>query len=550
MTRLEAQTLTLAYGSDAPVVHALTTGVPDGRVTSIIGPNGCGKSTLLRSLARLMKPKGGAVVLDGQSIHAQSTKEVARRLGLLPQNATAPEAITVEDLVRRGRFPHQSLFATSTDDDRIAIEDALHRANVADLRDRQVDELSGGQRQRVWIAMALAQETPLLLLDEPTTYLDVAHQQEILELVRRLNRDGKTIVMVLHDVNEAARASDHIIAMRGGEIVAEGLPSEVISPDLLRSVFGVETDVVTHAGFGLPVCVPRGRFSADPASAIGDGRRLTAAGLSLAYDARVVVQDLSLEFPDGAVTAIIGPNACGKSTLLRCLARLLAPREGAALLDGASIHGSSRRSLSRRIGMLTQAPVAPPDVTVEELVAAGRFPYQRWYRQWAEEDEHAVEDALTATAMADLRDASVDTLSGGQRQRAWVAMALAQQTEIMLLDEPTTFLDIAHQVEVLDLVRMLNREQGRTVVMVLHDLVQASRYADYLVAMKDGAVVAAGRPVDIVTPALIREVFAVEADVLPDPVSGAPMVLIADPGWTAPPVAMAAPVLAVAGGEE
>jgi iron complex transport system ATP-binding protein len=180
------------------------------------------------------------------------------------------------------------------------------------------------------------------------------------------------------------------------------------------------------------------------------------------------------------------------------------------------------------MGMLTQAPQAPPDVTVEELVAAGRFPYQRWYAQWSDQDERAVAEALEATGMAASRHARVDSLSGGQRQRVWIAMSLAQHAEIMLLDEPTTFLDIAHQVEVLDLVRRLNRDQGRTVVMVLHDLVQACRYADFLIAMRDGEILARGRPVDIVTPDLIRAVFDVEADVLQDEQSGAPLVLLAD----------------------
>jgi iron complex transport system ATP-binding protein len=526
MTRLQADALTIGYGGPA-VVQDLSAHFADGRVTSIIGPNGCGKSTLLRALARLLKPRGGAAILDGESIQRQPTKDVARRLGLLPQGAVPPEAITVEDLVRRGRFPHQSLFSTPTDSDRLAVERALERANVQDLRTRPVDELSGGQRQRAWIAMALAQETPLLLLDEPTTYLDVAHQQEVLELVRDLNREGKTIVMVLHDVNEAARASDHIIAMRDGVIVAEGAPGDVVTPERLLDVFGVRTDVVAHPRSQLPVCIPRGPSEGCAVVPLPDAR-LRAEGLTVGYDRRVVATDLSVDFPHGAVTAIIGPNACGKSTLLRCLARLLQPQGGRVLLDGASIHRASRGALARRMGMLTQAPQAPPDVTVEELVAAGRFPYQRWYAQWSDQDERAVAEALEATGMAASRHARVDSLSGGQRQRVWIAMSLAQHAEIMLLDEPTTFLDIAHQVEVLDLVRRLNRDQGRTVVMVLHDLVQACRYADFLIAMRDGEILARGRPVDIVTPDLIRAVFDVEADVLQDEQSGAPLVLLAD----------------------
>jgi len=253
--------------------------------------------------------------------------------------------------------------------------------------------------------------------------------------------------------------------------------------------------------------------------------RLTARDLTLAYEDRTVVDGLDLEIPDGKVTVVVGPNACGKSTLLRALGRLLRPRRGVVLLDGAELHRVPRRQLARTVGVLPQSPSAPDGITVADLVARGRQPHQTWWRQWSEEDERATAEALERTATADLAERPVEELSGGQRQRAWIAMALAQDTDLLLLDEPTTYLDIAHQVEVLDLIRQLNHERGRTVVAVLHDLNQAARYADHLVAMKAGRIVAQGPPRDVVTADLVREVFGLESVVVPDPVTGGPLVV-------------------------
>ncbi|MCP3760503.1 ABC transporter ATP-binding protein [Streptomyces sp. TBY4] len=261
--------------------------------------------------------------------------------------------------------------------------------------------------------------------------------------------------------------------------------------------------------------------------------RLSAQDLTLAYEDRVVVDELNLTIPDGKVTVIVGPNACGKSTTLRALGRLLRPRSGTVVLDGEALSSLPTRRIARAVGLLPQSPTAPEAITVADLVARGRQPHQHWWQQWSEADERAVVDAMARTSVSDLADRPVDALSGGQRQRVWIAMALAQDTDILLLDEPTTFLDIAHQVEVLDLVRRLNHERGRTVVAVLHDLNQAARYADHLVAMKSGRVVAEGPPSSIVTAALVQEVFGLASIVIPDPVTGSPLI-IPTPPWTAP----------------
>lgn len=253
--------------------------------------------------------------------------------------------------------------------------------------------------------------------------------------------------------------------------------------------------------------------------------RLAARGLTLAYDRRQVVIDLDLEVPPGQVTVVVGANACGKSTLLRGLARLLRPAGGAVLLDGRAIHERPTKEVAAVLGVLPQSPVAPDGITVADLVGRGRYPHQGWLRQWTSDDEQAVASALAVTSTADLAERPVDELSGGQRQRVWIAMALAQGTDVLLLDEPTTFLDLAHQVEVLDLLTDLNRREGATVVIVLHDLNLASRYADHLVAMAGGRVLVEGRPEEVITPDTVRRVYGLESQVVTDPVSGTPMVV-------------------------
>jgi iron complex transport system ATP-binding protein len=257
----------------------------------------------------------------------------------------------------------------------------------------------------------------------------------------------------------------------------------------------------------------------------GVGRTLAARGLTLAYDQTVICDDLSVEIPHGQVTVIVGANACGKSTLLRGLARLLKPTAGSVLLDGTEIHRLPTKEVATRLGILPQQPIAPEGITVGDLVARGRHPHQRFFRQWSDADEAAVDAALAATRTAELADRSVDELSGGQRQRVWIALALAQGTPLMLLDEPTTFLDLAHQVEVLDLLAELNETEDRTIVLVLHDLNLACRYAHRLIAMRDGRIVAEGAPAEIVTAELVADVFDLDAHIIADPLTGTPLVI-------------------------
>jgi iron complex transport system ATP-binding protein len=249
---------------------------------------------------------------------------------------------------------------------------------------------------------------------------------------------------------------------------------------------------------------------------------ITAQSLSLAYDKQTIVHELNLSIEAGTITALIGPNGCGKSTLLRGLSRLLMPTKGAVHLEGQDIHRMKAKELAQKLGILPQSPIAPEGLTVYELVAQGRYPHQSWFQQWSKEDEALVQEALRITNLAMFAERPVDTLSGGQRQRAWIAMALAQETATLLLDEPTTYLDLAYQLDVLDLLADLN-EQGRTIVMVLHDLNQAARYADRLIALRGGQIVAQGSAEEVMTPETLKQVFGLNAQIIQDPITGTPM---------------------------
>jgi iron complex transport system ATP-binding protein len=256
-----------------------------------------------------------------------------------------------------------------------------------------------------------------------------------------------------------------------------------------------------------------------------DPLTLSATSIVVGYDKRRVIDGLSLQVPQGRITALVGPNACGKSTLIRALARLQPLMDGAVVLDGADINAMPTRSVARRLGILPQSPRAPEGITVADLVWRGRHPHHRLGGRRSRADNRVIAESLLQTGTSDLFDRPVDALSGGQRQRVWLAMALAQQTPALLLDEPTTFLDVAHQLELLDLLVDLNRDHGKTIVLVLHDLEQAAHYASTIIAMKDGHIVAQGDPVEILTEQLVWDVFGVRARILPDPDTGSPLVL-------------------------
>lgn len=277
-------TVDLSFRYDeVAVLDGLSLSIPEARITAIVGPNGSGKSTILKALSRLLSPRGGVVLLDGQDIQRMPTREVARRLAILPQSADIPPGVTVEQLVLHGRTPYRGLLSSTTDEDRQAVAWAIEVTNLTQLKDRPASALSGGQRQRVWIALALAQQTHTLLLDEPTTYLDLAHQADVMELVTRLNREeGRTITMVLHDLNQAARYADHIIVVQEGVPVAQGPPEWVVTVEMLRDVFGVEAEVLSDPRTGLPMCVVYGQADTetrDEPTAAAPLKRIAGAGI-------------------------------------------------------------------------------------------------------------------------------------------------------------------------------------------------------------------------------------------------------------------------------
>lgn len=284
---------------------------------------------------------------------------------------------------------------------------------------------------------------------------------------------------------------------------------------------------MSHSPAPSPAPTPAPAPSAEPdkETTVTSQHTLQTRDLGLGYGEREIISGLDVDLPSGRFTVIVGPNACGKSTLLRAMARLLTPTAGQVLLDGKDIHATSTKEVAATLGVLPQTPVAPDAITVSDLVGRGRYPHQGWFRRWTAADSEAVAAAMLATDVLELADRSVDELSGGQRQRVWIAMALAQETDILLLDEPTTYLDISHQLDVLDLLTDLNRDRGVTLAVVLHDLNLACRYADHLIAMKAGRVVAEGAPSDVVTESLVHEVFGLRSTVIPDPASGTPMVV-------------------------
>ncbi|AIG28247.1 ABC transporter ATP-binding protein [Brevibacillus laterosporus] len=261
MVRLHTQQLNIGY-NDNLIVEDLNISLPDGKIIALVGANGSGKSTILKTMARLLKPKKGGVFLDGKSIHQQDTRKVAKDLAILPQNPVAPDGLTVEELVSYGRFPHQKGMGSMTPEDKNIVQWALEVTGINEFATRGVDQLSGGQRQRAWIAMALAQQTDILFLDEPTTFLDMAHQLEVLQLLAKLNTEEKrTIVMVVHDLNHATRYADHVIAIKKGKVMAQGTPAEVMTHQMLWDVFGIEADIIPDPRSGVPLCIPYGLAS-------------------------------------------------------------------------------------------------------------------------------------------------------------------------------------------------------------------------------------------------------------------------------------------------
>ncbi|MHC6177598.1 SIP domain-containing protein [Glutamicibacter sp. X7] len=410
MAQLQADSLTLAYDK-VTIVDELSLEIPTGEVSIIVGANGCGKSTLLRALSRLLKPAGGQVLLNGADIHSRPAKEVARQLGLLPQTPNAPDGITVRELIGRGRYPHQGLFKRFSADDEAAVARAMEMTGTTELAERAVDELSGGQRQRVWIAMALAQETELLLLDEPTTYLDVAHQLEVLDVISELNRTrGITVVIVLHDLNLAARYADHLVALKDGKIYAAGHPTEVVTEQTVKSVFGMPSRVIPDPVAGTPLVLPIGRHRVlrtetvlaargiyraeqNGATVVAEEEELVAAGVAVSSTGSSAGTGTASTFEPAPAAGGVRPNLEHQSTLafattvLRC--EQLTPNFRRITLTGSDLEhfGTNSHPLDMRIKLMLPPAGGQLPALVQQLrpeASTDPETQGRWFLQWRE----------------------------------------------------------------------------------------------------------------------------------------------------------------------
>lgn len=528
MNHLSTENVSISYGKQN-IVENMNLRIHDGKITAIIGPNGSGKSTLLKAMARIKTVKKGHIYLDGESIHRLNTREVAMKLGLLFQSSSTPGGITVYDLVCRGRYPHHSLFQGLGKEDKVIIESSLELTGLSGLKDSIVDELSGGQRQRAWIAMALAQETPILMLDEPTTYLDVSHRREIIELIKKLGSIGeKTIITVLHDLNDALLLSDHVIILKNGKIIEHGIGSEIINTELLSSVFNISCDLVKSKKSDKTHLFPRSKVlntTSSDKTFFNNKKAIQISGLKVGYGDKNIIQNLSVEIPEGKITTIIGANASGKSTLLKTIGGHLHPQKGHISILNTDINRYSSKSLALELSFLSQKEETFGEMTVEQFVSIGRYPHQEWYSRWSRKDQDAVNKAMTATSVYSMRTLLMHNLSGGEQQRVRLAGILAQESKIILLDEPTSFLDIAHQVEILDLVWELNVKYGRTIIMVLHDLWQAYRYSDFIIVIKNGRIINADKPHLLESTTMLKEAFNTDSEFIPDPQTGGSLII-------------------------
>lgn len=534
---IAAEGLTVSYAKNGdPIIDGIDLRIGEG-VTALIGPNGCGKSTLLRAMSRLMRPTHGSVVVDGQRLARMSPKAVARLIAVLSQHGTTISGLSVRDVVGKGRYPYQGLFQPHSRDDVQAVDDAIEQCGIHGLADLPMESLSGGQQQRAWIAMTLAQTTPIVFFDEPTSYLDIGGEQRVLDLVTAIAARGIRVVVVLHDVDAALKIADTIVVMREGEIVVSGPSPDVLSPEVHSNVFGLDcqfingtrrTVLVPHLGGGVKETPDHDvRGLAPKGSAGGATVAIHASALATGYPGTEVSRGLHVSIPKGAITGVIGPNGCGKSTLVRTLTGIMPPVAGSVHVctgrGQAPLEQLTATQRGRLISVLSQKPEPLEGFNVEDVVVAGRHPHGKGLHRWRQEDHAAVREAMELCDVWALRHQPISQLSGGQRQRVWLARALAQNTDILVLDEPTTYLDRAHQVALMEAVAKRNAEAKTTVLMVLHDINLAARYCHHMLAMSGGEIVADGKPQDVLTAQRIGQLFDASVDVLD--VDGSPVVV-------------------------
>ncbi|WP_053228025.1 ABC transporter ATP-binding protein [Spirochaeta cellobiosiphila] len=507
---LDINDLSTGYGQKQ-IIKELNQRISSGEITCLIGPNGSGKSTLLRAIAKLLPMKQGYIYLNGKDISQYKPSEYARKLGFLPQISSQQIQTTVKELVKRGRYPYMGIFQNLQDSDEVAINKALSIAGLMELADKPIDELSGGQRQRAWIAMALAQDTEILLLDEPTTYLDINHRHEILQLIDDLcHIENKTVIVVLHDLNEASLLAHNVIAMANGDVMAFGKGNDIFNSSLMSRLYSTACEEYkTNAPNNLPIILPINNQTIQKSTDDSFPSSLTFNNVKLGYGDQTIINELNLEIKQGTITVILGPNGCGKSTLLKGLIADLHPQSGEILLNNIDTRTLNAHKRAAKIAMLYQQEDLPEYCSVIEYVQLGRYRHNHWYDQWNRTDRALIDEALSTVNMLEYKKTDIHSLSGGQQQRVRFARLLVQQSDMIVLDEPTSFLDLKSQVDVLECVKKLNKTFGTTVIMVLHDPWQACRYADEVILMNNGSVTNYGKVKSVLSPKALTDLYNV-----------------------------------------
>lgn len=484
-----------SYGK-SEVIRSLNLELGEKGFCSIVGPNGCGKSTLLKMLTGILPCKSGEILLKGMNIRRIKRKTLSQFTAYLPQNPTITHATVVRELVSRGRFPHRKVLQLPDKRDREIIDHALEITGLSQMSERKMGELSGGQKQRVWIAMALAQESELLLLDEPTTYLDIHHKKEILTLLKELSEQGKRIITVLHDVNDARQFSDRVIAMKKGKIFFDtGLDgSRSFDLNQTEKLFGIKCQYDGESIFPLPPSI-----HSDEEESVE--KAVVSFNLSSGYEGKTVLNEIDFSIPKGKITALLGPNGSGKTTFMKVLTGELKCWTGSV-----GFPAPDSRPDSSVISAMVQQENLPLNMDSRDYVLLGRYRFTSLLRHWTEEDHNSTEKLMHWLDVP--LDSFLGRMSGGQQQRCRIGRIINQESEILIFDEPSSYLDLKGQAEVLELLSRINRERNRTVILILQDIWQARYYAHYVAMFKDGRLFSNGPSGEMLTTENISDLYS------------------------------------------
>lgn len=505
---IKVKNLTSSYGG-SDIIKGITHNFPRQSISCIIGQNGCGKSTFLKTLSKMLNNYNGSIYISSKDINKMSSKDIALKLGFLTQSSEAHKGLTVYDLVSRGRYPHKGILQINSPKDKEIIENAIKLTELKDIKHKNLDEISGGQKQRAWIAMIVAQDTDILLLDEPTTYLDIHHREEVIRLIKKLKDSyNKTIVAVLHDIYESQLLSDYIIGIKEGVIIRDGKSIDVINKEFLEELYEVQCDEykLEDKSYFLPnVELINSKNNNTNSSDI-----YRISNLNLSYGKHNVLKNINLNFKKGLIHSVMGINGSGKSSLIKAMVRDNKLVNGELILSNKNLETYSNKELSLQVAYLPQEEELPNGFTVEEYVNLGRFSYNRWYKQWTKDDKRVVFESLKKVGAEKYIDSNLMNLSGGQQQRVRIARLLAQNSDTLFLDEPCSFLDIKGQKEVLDCIRDISINEKKTVIMILHDPWQATLYGDELHIIDNNRVKFSGKKEEFINYKNLKDLYKLE----------------------------------------